>query len=160
MAMAKIPAGVGPKLPQIVVLFGATGDLAHKKLLPGLFHLVSAGFISKWRIIGVSLDAIDAEGFRALAREAVFEQHAHHPKKDAWPAFEALLDYVPIAAGAGALKEGGDEEKKPFPPFFPVAFSSRSGTAISSIMCRSMCRRRSTSAIGLPSTSRPAPIAT
>ena len=35
--MAKIPAGVGPKLPQIVVLFGATGDLAHKKLLPASF---------------------------------------------------------------------------------------------------------------------------
>jgi glucose-6-phosphate 1-dehydrogenase len=70
--MAKIPAGVGPKLPQIVVLFGATGDLAHKKLLPGLFHLVSAGFISKCRIIGVSLDALDAEDFSALARDAVF----------------------------------------------------------------------------------------
>src|SRR5580700_9184302 len=70
--MSRIPVGVGPKLPQIVVLFGATGDLAHKKLLPGLFHLVSAGFISKCRIIGVSLDAIDAEGFRALAlKEAV-----------------------------------------------------------------------------------------
>ena len=79
--MAKIPVGVGPKLPQIVVLFGATGDLAHKKLLPGLFHLVSAGFISKCRIIGVSLDAIDAEGFRALARDAVFEQHAHQPQE-------------------------------------------------------------------------------
>src|SRR5271169_4924270 len=60
--MARIPVGVGPKLPQIVVLFGASGDLAHKKLLPGLFHLVSAGFIAKCRIIGVSLDAIDAEG--------------------------------------------------------------------------------------------------
>ncbi len=81
MAMAKVPVGVGPKLPQIVVLFGATGDLAHKKLLPGLFHLVSAGFISKCRIIGVSLDAIDAEGFRALARDAIFEQHAHHPRR-------------------------------------------------------------------------------
>ena len=114
MAMAKIPAGVGPKLPQIVVLFGATGDLAHKKLLPGLFHLVSAGFISKCRIIGVSLDALDAESFRAVAREAVFEQHAHHPKKEAWPAFEALLDYVPIAAGAGALKEAVDKAEKSF----------------------------------------------
>ena len=112
--MAKIPAGVGPKLPQIVVLFGATGDLAHKKLLPGLFHLVSAGFISKCRIIGVSLDALDAEAFRALARDAVFAEHAHHPKKEAWPAFEALLDYVPIAAGADALKEAVDEAEKSF----------------------------------------------
>src|SRR5580693_4816491 len=113
-AMARVPVGVGPKLPQIVVLFGATGDLAHKKLLPGLFHLVSAGFISKCRIIGVSLDALDAEKFRTLARDAVFEQHAHHPKKEAWPAFEALLDYVPIAAGAGALKEAVDKAEKSF----------------------------------------------
>jgi glucose-6-phosphate 1-dehydrogenase len=114
MAMAKIPVGVGPKLPQIVVLFGATGDLAHKKLLPGLFHLVTAGFISKCRIIGVSLDPLDAEGFRALARDAVFEPHAHHPKKEAWPAFESTLDYVPIAAGAGALKEAVDKAERSF----------------------------------------------
>ena len=68
MAMAKIPVGLGPKLPQIVVLFGATGDLAHKKLLPGLFHLVTAGFISKCRIIGVSFDSIDRKASgRSLA---------------------------------------------------------------------------------------------
>ena len=112
--MAKIPAGVGPRLPQIVVLFGATGDLAHKKLLPGLYHLVTAGFIAKCRIIGVSLDAINAEGFRAIARDAVFKEHAHRPKKEAWPAFEAALDYVPIAAGAGALKEAVDRARAAF----------------------------------------------
>ena len=72
--MAKMPVGVGPKAPQIVVLFGATGDLSQRKLLPGLFHLVAAGFLPKCRIIGVSLDDIDAEGFRALARNAAFEQ--------------------------------------------------------------------------------------
>ena len=238
--MAKIPVGVGPKLPQIVVLFGATGDLAHKKLLPGLFHLVSAGFISKCRIIGVSLDAIDADGFRARARDAVFGEQAHQPKKEAWPAFEALLDYVPIAAGPGALKEAVDKAEKSFAeegqrvhymsvppnaalsaikmlseaqlaggsrvimekPFgtdlesaialndalhkvfaedqifridhflgkepaqnilafrFANGLSSRSGTAISSIMCRSTCRKLSTSAIGSVSTSKPGPIAT
>ena len=112
--MAKIPAGVGPKLPQIVVLFGATGDLAHKKLLPGLYHLTASGFISKCRIIGVSLDPIDAEGFRALAREAVFEQHSHHPEKEAWPAFEATLDYVPISAGAAALKDAVHKAESAF----------------------------------------------
>ena len=35
--MAKIPPGVGPRFPQVVVLFGATGDLARRKLLPGYF---------------------------------------------------------------------------------------------------------------------------
>ena len=56
--MTKIPPGVGPQFPQVVVLVGATGDLARRKLLPGLFHLSSAGFIPGCRIIGVSLDEI------------------------------------------------------------------------------------------------------
>ena len=45
--MAKISAGVGPRFPQVVVLFGATGDLARRKLLPGLFHLVERGIHSR-----------------------------------------------------------------------------------------------------------------
>ena len=68
-ALAKVLPGVGPGYPQVVVLFGATGDLSRRKLLPGLFHLVSAGFIPACRIIGVSLDEIDADGFREIARE-------------------------------------------------------------------------------------------
>src|SRR5271156_4829358 len=102
--MAKIPVGVGPKLPQIVVLFGATGDLSQRKLLPGLFHLVTAGFIPKCRIVGVALDPIDVEFFRDGARKAI---HAHFERKaggDKWPAFAASLDYAPWKAGAAALR--------------------------------------------------------
>src|SRR5262249_39661135 len=33
------PAQVGPRFPHLVVLVGATGDLARRKLLPGLFRL-------------------------------------------------------------------------------------------------------------------------
>ena len=58
--MAKVPAGVGPRFPQVVVLVGATGDLARRKLIPGLLHLARAGFIPACRIIGVSLDQLDA----------------------------------------------------------------------------------------------------
>ena len=106
--MAKIPAGVGPKLPQIVVLFGATGDLAHKKLLPGLFHLVSAGFISKGRIIGVSLDAIDAEAFRAHAREAapydlVFANILARPLRLLAPSLAAVISADGDAIVSGLL---------------------------------------------------------
>ena len=68
--MAKIPPGVGPRFPQVVVLFGATGDLARRKLLPGLYHLTSAGFIPDYRIIGVSLDDFGIEEFRLAARSA------------------------------------------------------------------------------------------
>ncbi|MFY9509664.1 MAG: glucose-6-phosphate dehydrogenase [Rubrivivax sp.] len=101
--MAKIPPGVGPRHPQVVLLFGATGDLARRKLLPGLFHLVSTGFIPGCRIIGVSLDELSAEAFRSAARAAV-DEFFRRPVPDAdWQAFAALLDYVPLSAGAAAL---------------------------------------------------------
>ena len=102
--MAKIPPGVGPRFPQTVVLFGATGDLARRKLLPGLYHLVSAGFIPGCRIVGVSLDEIDAEGFRAVARSALDAFFARKVTDSDWNRFAACLDYVPLAAGAAALR--------------------------------------------------------
>lgn len=97
--------GVGPQYPQIVVLVGATGDLAARKLLPGLFHLTTAGFIPGCRIIGVSLDTIDAVAFRSLARRAL-EEHAQRKFTEAdWAAFESNLDYVSLGAGPAVLKE-------------------------------------------------------
>jgi glucose-6-phosphate 1-dehydrogenase len=103
-ALAKIPPGVGPKYPQVLVLVGATGDLSQRKLLPGLFHLCNAGFIPSCRIIGVSLDAIDVDGFRTIARGALDKFSARKPSEEDWSAFSSMLDYVPMAAGAEALK--------------------------------------------------------
>ncbi len=102
--MAKIPPGVGPRFPQVVVLFGATGDLARRKLLPGLYHLSTAGFIPGCRIIGVSLDDIDLEGFRKAARSALDEFFNRKITDADWDAFARSLDYVPLAAGTEALK--------------------------------------------------------
>src|ERR1017187_4414818 len=100
----KIPRGVGPRHPQVVVLIGATGDLARRKLLPGLFHLSRAGFIPECRIIGVSLDDLDAEGFRRATRGALIEFSTREVTEADWEAFAASLDYVPLTAGAGALR--------------------------------------------------------
>jgi glucose-6-phosphate 1-dehydrogenase len=101
----KIPPGVGPRHPQVVVLFGATGDLSRRKLLPGLFHLASAGFIPACRIIGVSLDDLDADGFRTVARASLDEFSTRRAQDGDWDTFSALLDYVPLSAGAAALQE-------------------------------------------------------
>lgn len=102
--MAKIPPGVGPRFPQVVVLFGATGDLARRKLLPGLFHLASAGFIPGCRIIGVSLDDFGVDEFRTAARGALDEFSSRKISDAAWAAFAGSLDYVPLGAGAAALR--------------------------------------------------------
>ncbi len=102
--MGKIPPGVGPRFPQVVVLFGATGDLSRRKLLPGLFHLVNAGFIPDCRIVGVSLDDIDTDKFRALARSALDEFVAREVSPEDGEAFTNLLEYVPLSAGPLVLR--------------------------------------------------------
>ena len=104
-SVAKNASKVGPQHAQVVVLFGATGDLSHRKLLPGLFHLINEGFIPGCRVVGISLDDIDADGFRRMAREAL-DQFSTRPFTDAeWAAFAEMLDYVPLSAGAKALAE-------------------------------------------------------
>jgi glucose-6-phosphate 1-dehydrogenase len=108
----RIPPGVGPKYPQVVVLVGATGDLARRKLLPGLFHLAEAGFIPGCRIIGVSLDDMDTQAFRALARSSLDEFSTRKVNEAAWSTFAETLDYVPITAGAQALKAAVDKAEQ------------------------------------------------
>jgi len=103
--VAKVQAGVGPRFPQVVVLVGATGDLARRKLIPGLLHLARAGFIPGCRIIGVSLDQLDADSFRNFAREAINEFSARKSTDDEWANFAGHLDYVSLAAGPTALAD-------------------------------------------------------
>jgi glucose-6-phosphate 1-dehydrogenase len=102
--VSKIPSGVGPRFPQVVVLFGATGDLSRRKLLPGLFHLASAGFIPDCRIIGVSLDEIGVDEFRTVARSSLDEFSARKVSATDWDAFAGSLDYVPLDAGPVVLR--------------------------------------------------------
>src|ERR1700686_2610237 len=111
---AKIAPGVGPKYPQVVVLVGATGDLSRRKLLPGLFHLSSAGFIPGCRIIGVSLDDLDCDGFRTFAREALDQFSTRKVNEAQWAAFAQTLDYVPLAAGADVLKAAVEKAEQTF----------------------------------------------
>ena len=106
--MAKIPPGVGPRFPQVVVLFGATGDLARRKLLPGLFHLASVGFIPGCRIIGVSLDEFGIDDFRAAVRMALDEFSSRKISDRDWGTFSASLDYLPLSAGPAALRAAVD----------------------------------------------------
>src|SRR4030088_623953 len=102
--LAKNASKVGPRYPQVVVLVGATGDLSRRRLLPGLFHLCSSGFIPGCRIIGVSLEDLDPDGFRKIAREALDQFSSRKVDEADWAAFSGTLNYVPMSAGAGALK--------------------------------------------------------
>lgn len=110
--MSKNAAGIGPQYPQVVVLFGATGDLSRRKLLPGLFHLVSEGFVPRSRIIGVSLEDLDVDGFREIVRQALEEFADEPPPPDLAAAFSDLLDYVPLGSGPAALREAVERAER------------------------------------------------
>jgi glucose-6-phosphate 1-dehydrogenase len=52
----------------VVVLYGATGDLAKRKIIPGLFHLSSVGLMpERYRIVGVSRGELTDDEMRATA---------------------------------------------------------------------------------------------
>jgi len=60
-----------PVPPHVIVLFGATGDLARRKLLPGLFHLSRAGLLPDCRIVATSLEELDDYQYQLLARSGL-----------------------------------------------------------------------------------------
>jgi glucose-6-phosphate 1-dehydrogenase len=94
---------MGPDVPHVVVLFGATGDLARRKLLPGLLHLYRAGFIPGCRIVGTSMDTMNDREFRELARAACRECSGPSVPSQEWDAYAPTLSFVPQAAGPRAL---------------------------------------------------------
>ncbi len=85
------------------MLFGATGDLARRKLLPGLFHLATSGFIPGCQIVGVSLDEMTPEEFRCAARSALDNHFSRGIDEQKWEAFADSLDYVSTTSGPEAL---------------------------------------------------------
>jgi glucose-6-phosphate 1-dehydrogenase len=97
------PVELAPLDPHVIVLFGATGDLAARKLLPGMLHLSQAGLMPDFRLVGTSRRELDDDGFRDLARRAC-EEFARHPASDEdLDRFAECLHYVSVKTGADGL---------------------------------------------------------
>ncbi|WP_170438219.1 glucose-6-phosphate dehydrogenase [Ruegeria arenilitoris] len=87
-----------PVDPFDLVLFGATGDLAQRKILPGLYHRFEVGQMPEdARIIGTARSDMDDDGFRALVRKSM-KEFAPSFKKDVLDRFLARVEYVPVDA--------------------------------------------------------------
>jgi glucose-6-phosphate 1-dehydrogenase len=88
----------------VIVLFGASGDLARRKLLPGMFHLQELGLMpERFRIVGTSRNAMTDADFRALAADAQREFGRSDPQGDAWDRFADSLAFVGIGEGLEGL---------------------------------------------------------
>ena len=95
--------GVDEEVPDnhVIVLFGATGDLARRKIIPGLYHLADAGLLPRhYRIIGSSRahSAMSNDEFRLYAKEAVRQFGTHVPEGVLWQEFESSLSFA-VAEG-------------------------------------------------------------
>ena len=92
-------------LPHVIVLFGATGDLARRKLLPGLLRLNEAGLMTDAQIVGTSLEDMSDEQFMEFAREACEEFGKGDITDERWEAFGGILSYVSTKEGPHALAD-------------------------------------------------------
>ena len=90
--------------PHLIVLFGATGDLARRKLLPGILHLLRSRLVADSRIVAVSMDDLDDDGFRRFAQDACREFGRPVPDAE-WQEFAPKLHYVNVAEGPARLAE-------------------------------------------------------
>ena len=133
-----------PVEPQAIVVFGASGDLTRKKILPALYNLFAEGYLPKsFVVIGYSLSDWDDEAFRRHAKDAVAQFSRTGLDESVWSTFAPSLSFVPgrfddpagfltlgarlAAADADAGTQGGRLYYLATPPpFFPV-ISTRLG---------------------------------
>ncbi len=83
----------------LLTIFGATGDLAQRMLLPSLYGLQSDGFLPRnLRILGTARSELDAEGFRHVVAQSIEQRVPVSERNDA--TLRALLervDYCPAS---------------------------------------------------------------
>src|SRR6476660_7661271 len=72
-----------PVHPTALTIFGATGDLAHRKLLPALYNLAHEGALpERFELVGVSRGRLSNDDFRADARESIQRFSRRKPDPD------------------------------------------------------------------------------
>ncbi|HEX8502203.1 MAG TPA: glucose-6-phosphate dehydrogenase [Pyrinomonadaceae bacterium] len=98
------PLRVGMRLeraaePCAVVIFGASGDLAKRKLIPALYRLVQERLLpAEFAIVGLGRTPMSDEEFRGKMKEAVAEfSEAKSVDEEVWRSFAAGLSYLPSA---------------------------------------------------------------
>ncbi len=79
-----------------IVIFGASGDLTRRKLIPALFHLYKKKRLwEQWRIVGVSRSPMSDEEFRQRMKEGVEEFARYSYEEDEWEEFSKGIHYLP-----------------------------------------------------------------
>jgi glucose-6-phosphate 1-dehydrogenase len=97
---------LSPPDPMAIVIFGASGDLTHRKLLPALYHLFVEGLLpARFGIVGYARTQMSDEDYIEMARRSVAEYGRSKPEDEPWAEFAKGLSYVPGEfTDAGAME--------------------------------------------------------
>jgi glucose-6-phosphate 1-dehydrogenase len=82
--------------PCVIVIFGASGDLTKRKLVPALYRLVQERLLpAEFAIVGLARTEMTSEEFRARMKEAVVEfSEAGSVDEEVWNSFAQGLHYL------------------------------------------------------------------
>jgi glucose-6-phosphate 1-dehydrogenase len=112
------PAPVSATIPvdQVIVLYGATGDLARRKLLPGIFHLFQAGLMpERFAVIGASRKELSGEAFTELVHDAICDSGRRPVSEESWQRFSAALDFASLGDGFESLSSAVGRARRDLP---------------------------------------------
>ena len=87
-----------PVHPTSLVVFGATGDLAHRKLLPALYNLAHEGALpERFELVGIARSGHSDDEFRQIARESISRFSRRKPDPEV---LEGLLEDLRYISGS------------------------------------------------------------
>jgi glucose-6-phosphate 1-dehydrogenase len=137
-----------PVRPTTLVIFGATGDLARRKLLPALYNLAHEGALpERFHLVGVSRQEKTHEDYRAECEEAIRSFSRRTPDEEVLRGLLEHVRYVPgtfddesVYAELGQVLDGfeaaaGEPLNRAFylstaPAFFPVIVEALGGQGL------------------------------
>ena len=127
-----------PVHPTTLVIFGATGDLSRRKLLPGIYNLAHEGALpERFNLIGVSRADESDEDFREMARDSIRQFSRREADPKVLDSLVSRMRYVPGSFDeddmyerlSGVAREFDEEAQHSFnrlyylsvaPSFFPL----------------------------------------
>src|SRR4051794_24296715 len=101
--------------PTNLAIFGATGDLANRKLLPALYNLAHEGALpERFNLVGISRSEMSDDEFRAMATEAVKKYSRREPDEAVLTRLFENAKYVPGTFDRSELYAGLEKAMQAF----------------------------------------------
>ena len=96
-----------PAGPCLMVIFGASGDLTKRKVIPALYNLSQSGYLpANFAVIGFAIDAMNTEQYREIITQEVRDLTEAPVETASWKAFAQRLYYM-----QGSFDDAGAYER-------------------------------------------------